>query len=182
MFIEAISGEKPVEKFCCKGIWFEVVSCPAAFWCRTLGYAQNCTDEPDIGGLLRKYQALCDVPKLGAVKPEWSCAISIDYWKNGESPRGMMFAQQVLTDKQDMRHDVYAMPESVFIRAANTAETAQAAFGRDACEVYELFGVIKDILDECGYVFGANGAQEIEMYNHGAGLCYAYVPVAHKNV
>ena len=104
MFVEAISGEKPVEKFCCKGIWFEVVSCPAVFWCGTLGYAQNCTDEPDIGGLLRKYQALCGVPKLDLAKPEWSCAISIDYWKNGESPRGMMFSQQVLTKELSSLH------------------------------------------------------------------------------
>lgn len=43
--------------------------------------------------------------------------------------------------------------------------------------MWELFGVIKDALDELGYRIGTNGAQEIEMYNHGAGLAYAYVPV-----
>ncbi len=39
-----------------KNIPFEVVRCPATIWCGTLGYASNCTDEPDIGALLKKYQ------------------------------------------------------------------------------------------------------------------------------
>lgn len=182
MFIEAVYGEKLKHEFCCKGIQFELVECPATVWCGTLGYAKNNTDEPDIDGLLEKYQAVCGVPKRERAMPEWSCAISIDYWKNGEAPRGMMFAQQVLTADQAIEHDVYTMPESLYIRVANTAETANAAFGKDSCEVYELFGVIKDVLDECGYAFGTSGAQEIEMYNHSAGLFYAYVPVVRKDV
>ena len=43
--------------------------------------------------------------------------------------------------------------------------------------MFELFGVIKDALNDLGYQVGTNGAQEIEMYNHGAGLAYAYVQV-----
>ena len=65
-----------------------------------------------------------------------------------------------------------------FIRIACTKEVSQAAFGKDECGVWELFGVIKDALNTLGYRFAENGAQEIEMYNHGAGLAYAYVPVA----
>ena len=181
MFNTAIYGEKLIRKFTCKNIPFEVVSCPATIWCGTLGYAPNCTDEPDIGALLQKYQELCDVLKVETANPEWSCAISINYWQEGAAPRGMMFAQQVLTEKQDSNHDVYTMPESLFIRVANTAETVKATFGKDSCELYELFGVIKDSLDENGYALGTNGAQEIEMYNHGAELFYAYVPVMRKD-
>ena len=123
-------------------------------------------DEPDIGALLKKYQKLCDIPKVEAANPEWSCAISINYWQEGAAPRGMMSAQQVLTEKQDSNHDVYIMPESLFIRVACTAETAKAAFDKNSCELHELFGVIKDSLDENGYVLGTNGAQEIEIYNY----------------
>ena len=92
----------------------------------------------------------------------------------------MIFGQQVLTEKQDANYDLYTMPESLFVRVANSAATARAAFDKDSCELYELFGLIKDSLEENGYVFGTNGAQEIEMYNHGAGLFYAYVPVMCK--
>lgn len=175
MFNVAICGETLVERFTCNTILFEVVSCPETVWCGTLGYAPNCTDEPDIGALLQKYQNLCGIPKRGIANPDWSCAVSIDYWQEGAAPRGMMFAQQALTREQDPAHDVYVMPESLFVRVANTAEAARAAFGRESCEVYELFGVIKDCLAVNGYAVATNGAQEIELYNHGAGLAYAYV-------
>ncbi|MBS5659645.1 MAG: hypothetical protein KHW79_00010 [Clostridiales bacterium] len=180
MFNTAVYGEKFINEFTYKNIPFEVVRCPATIWCGTLGYASNCTDEPDIGALLKKYQKLCDIPKVEAANPEWSCAISINYWQEGAAPRGMMFAQQVLTEKQDSNHDVYIMPESLFIRVACTAETAKAAFDKNSCELHELFGVIKDSLDENGYVLGTNGAQEIEIYNYEAGLFYAYVQVMRK--
>ena len=177
MFHASIYGEKLVAQYTYKNIPFEVVSCPATVWCGTLGYAPDCMEEPEIGSLLQKYQELCDIPKAKPAKPEWSCAISINYWQNGAAPRGMMFAQQVLTEEQELCHDIYTMPESLFIKATNSAETAKSAFGKDSCELFELFGVIKESLAETGYVLGTNGAQEIEMYNHSAGLFYAYVPV-----
>jgi len=182
MFYISIYGEKLIKEFTYKNIPFELVRCPATTWCGTLGYAPNCTEEPDIGALLQKYQELCHIPKVEPANPEWSCAISINYWQEGAAPRGMMFAQQVLTEKQNSNHDVFIMPESLFIRVANSPETAKVAFNKDSCELFELFGVIKDSLDETGYVLGTNGAQEIEMYNHGAGLFYAYVQVMPKDV
>lgn len=89
----------------------------------------------------------------------------------------MMFAQQVLTEKQDPNHDVYIMPASVYIRVKNTEEVARAAFNKDSCELHELFGVIKTFLVNTEYRLGTNGAQEIEMYNWHVGLSYAYVQV-----
>ena len=65
---------------------------------------------------------------------------------------------------------------------ASEAANFKAAFGKESCEVYELFGVIKDHLDEHGYDIGTNGAQEIEMYNHSAGISYAYVQVKQKEI
>ena len=88
-----------------------------------------------------------------------------------------MFAQQVLTAQQDAVYDVYEMPESLFVRVAPTRENAQAAFGRETCELYELFGVVRDALVTQGLEFNGSGAQETEMYNHAAGLSFAYVPV-----
>lgn len=180
MFVTSIRGEKLIKEVVCNNITFEVVSCPATIWCGALAYAPNCTDEPDIGGLLQRYQKCDAIAKEELANPEWSCAISINYWQEGGAPRGMMFAQQVLTEKQDVNHDVYTMPESLFIRVKNTAEVAQMAFNKDSCELYELFGVIKDLLASTDYVLGTNGAQEIEMYNWSAGLAYAYVQVMSK--
>ena len=111
MFYISIYGEKLIKEFTYKNIPFELVRCPATTWCGTLGYAPNCTEEPDIGALLQKYQELCHIPKVEPANPEWSCAISINYWQEGAAPRGMMFAQQVLTEKQNSNHDVFIMPE-----------------------------------------------------------------------
>ena len=54
-----------------------------------------------------------------------------------------------------------------------TPETARAAFDKDECGVWELFGVIKDFMSEVGYEFN-DCASEIEMY--GPDAAYAYVP------
>ena len=92
----------------------------------------------------------------------------------------MVFSQQVTSDEQNPVHDIYRMPESLYIRLLCTKEAAQDAFGQDGCKAFELFGVIKDALRDLEYQVGTNGAQEIEMYNHGAGLAYAYVQVEEK--
>ncbi len=185
MFTIAIHGETLVKAFTYNNIPMELVQVPATIWCGAIAYAPNLTDEPDIGGLLQKYQSLCHIPKEDRANPDWSCAISIDYWQDGAVPCGMMFAQQVLSDKQDPAHDLYRMPASLYIRAAGTKAVAQAAFGKEECELYELFGVIKEAMEAEGYVIGTNGAQEIEMNDHTKyGMpdrpCFAYVQVEKK--
>ena len=177
MFTTAIHGETLIKTILHNGIPMELLRVPPTIWCGSITYATNLTDEPDIPALLAKYQANCQYPKRHRANPEWDNCISIDYWQEGRVPRGMVFSQQVTSEEQDSAHDIYRMPESLYIRLACTKEAAQAAFGREECGVWELFGVIKDALDALGYRIGTNGAQEIEMYNHGAGLAYAYVPV-----
>ena len=177
MFITAVHGETLVKALTVNNIPLELVRCPATLWCGTAGYASEGADEPDIGALLEKYQSLCGIPKQEVALDDWSCCISINYWQEGAAPRGIFFGQQVLSTQQDARHDVYTMPESLYLRAAGNAAVAQAAFGRESCELYEIFGAIKDVMGKAGYVLGTNGAQEIELYNHGAGLSYAYVQV-----
>lgn len=182
MFVTAIHGEKFVKEYNYNGVSFEVMQCPATIWCGAVGYAPNCEEEPDIGGVLEKYQSSCQVVKKELANAQWDCAISINYWQEGAAPRGMMFGQQVMSAEQASVYDVYNMPESLFVRASNTAENAKAAFDKESCEVYELFGIIKDYLGEHGYDIGTNGAQEIEMYNHSAGISYAYIQVKQKEI
>lgn len=185
MFTTAIHGETLVKTIQYNNIPMELVQVPATMWCGSIAYASNLTDEPDIPALLQKFQNLCSVPKEDRANPDWSCCISIDYWQDGKVTRGMMFAQQVLSDKQDSAHDIYTMPESLYIRASGTKEVAQAAFGKDSCELWELFGVIKEAMEAEGYVIGKNGAQEIEIHDHTKyGMedrpCFAYVQVEKK--
>lgn len=180
MFTTAIYGETLVKELTFNDITMELLCVPETIWCGSIAYADNLTDEPDIPALLQKYQSLCHIPKQHRANPEWDNCISIDYWRAGAVPRGMVFSQQVLSEEQDPAHDIYRMPKSLYIRLAGTKEVAQKAFHRDHCDLWELFGIIKDALDSLGYQIGTNGAQEIEMYNHAQGLAYAYVQVEKK--
>ena len=168
MFTTAIYGETLVRTILHNNIPMELVHVPATMWCGSIAYASNLTDEPDIPALLAKYQANCRYPKLHRANPEWDNCISIDYWQDGAVPRGMVFSQQVTSDEQDPAPAIYRMPASVYIRRACTKEVSQAAFGKDECGVWALFGVIKSAMEEFGDRSGTNGTQEIEMYNHGA--------------
>ena len=177
MFTRAIYGETLVREIEFKGVQAELVRCPATIWCGVVGYASDCSDEPELEKLLRRYQLNCSIEKKERSNPEWSCAISIDYWRNGAVPRGMCFAQQVRSEVQDAAHDVYIMPASLYLRVAVTKENARTVFGKETCEGWELFGFLREVMKAAGYSVGSNGAQEIEMYNHGAGMAYAYVQV-----
>ena len=159
-----------------RGVRFEVVERTQSLWCGVLGYASNLTDEPDIGRLLEKYQSLVPVEKRGLVTPDWSGCISVGYWPSGGSPRGIMFMQQVDTAEQDERYDVYRTPASLYIRVHyDSAEIPQRLFGRDSCEVFDLYQPIHEVALKNGYVF--HSAEEIEFEYYGATSCYAYCAV-----
>ena len=168
----AIFGEKLIAEYKCGAYTFELVDCPEILWCGVLGYAPNLTDEPDIDGLLARYQKLCDIEKNGRCMEDWSGCISINYMRS-DLPCGMMFMQQVDTDTQSDEYDLYKTPAAQYFRLACTPEIARAAFDKDECGVWELFGVIKDFMSEVGYEFN-DRASEIEMY--GPDAAYAYVP------
>lgn len=177
VFTRAIYGEELVREIEFNGVLVELVRCPRTIWCGTVGYASDCSGEPDIEGLLKRYQAQCGIPKLERTNPDWSCCISIDYWKKGIGRRGICFAQQVLTEAQNAAHDVCILPESLYLRAAAMQANAAAVLGKEKCEAWELFGFLREAMNASGYSAGTNGAQEMEMYNHGAGMAYAYVQV-----
>ncbi|MDF2544356.1 MAG: hypothetical protein K0S47_4074 [Herbinix sp.] len=169
--------EKLMETIHYNGATFEVVERPEILWVGKIAYATNLTDEPDIGNLLRVYQELVPTPKLARIAPDWDAAISIDYWRDGHAPRGMMFAQETSDEKQADCYDIYKMPGSLFMRILNNEDAAKL-LGKEQCENWELFGLMKNtIMPSFGYKFNENGAQEIEYHNYKTNIFYAYVPV-----
>lgn len=158
MFTTAVYGESLIKELKHNDIPLELIHVPSTIWCGSIAVAPNLTEEPDITELLEKYQKNCRFPKQYCVNHDWSCAISINYWQEGKVPRGMVFAQQVATTEQNPIHDTYQMPQSLFVRLACTPQVAQIAFGRDRCEAWELFGIVKEALDDLGYQFAENGA------------------------
>lgn len=181
---EEYQMEKIIETITYMDVIFEVVKRPESIFCGKLAYASDLDSEPDIGKLLDDYRGAVSIPKEERIAPDWDGAISIDYWKGGTSPRGMMFAQEVASENQNEIYDIYKMPASLFMRVFHD-ENAAKALGREKCpcegkcEIWELFGLMKDIvMPKFGYRFNENGAQEFEYYNWSKyGTGFAYVPV-----
>lgn len=89
----------------------------------------------------------------------------------------MMFGQETYSEKQADCYDIYKMPASLFIRILNNSGAAKL-LGKENCETWELFGVIKGtIMPQNGYKFNENGAQEIEYHNYKTNIWYAYIPI-----
>lgn len=170
-------NEKLIKVITHNGVNFELVERPEVTWVGKVAYAPNLTDEPDIGKLLKEYQELVGIEKKELINPEWDAAICIDYWRNGATPRGMMFGTESYTEEQAECYDVYKMPPSLFIRVLNNTVAAKL-LGKEQCENWELFEFMKNtILPENSYKFNDNGAQEIEYHHYHSGTFYAYIPV-----
>jgi len=119
---ELLQHEKRVETIQCNGAVFEVVERPETIWVGTISYANNHFDEPDMGALLKRYQDLVFVaPKEDRINPDWDAAISINYRKHGEAPKGMMYAQETYSaEKQDERYDLFTQPGGLWIESPIT--------------------------------------------------------------
>lgn len=170
-------NEKLINVITYDGVNFEIVERPEVIWVGKIAYATNLTDEPDIPKLLKEYQELISIEKKELINPEWDAAISIDYWRNGSTPRGMMFGTETYTEEQPECYDVFRMPPSLFMRILNNDDAARLV-GKDRCENWELFVFMKNtILPLHNYKFNDNGAQEVEYHHYKSGTFYAYIPI-----
>lgn len=108
--------ETLVQTITCKGVVFEVVERPDVLWVGCVDYAENNTDESDIGAALKRYrEELVGIPKQDLVHPDWSAALSINYG-NDNKPCGLMFAQETYSDKQDERYDLFIQTGGLWLR------------------------------------------------------------------
>lgn len=172
-----IKNEKLIEVVKYDNVNFEIVERPEVLWVGKVANAQNLTDEPNISKLLKEYQKLISTEKKELINQEWDAAISIDYWRNGDTPRGMMFGAETYTQEQSDCYDVFKMPSSLFMRVLNNTDAARL-LEKDKCENWELFVFMKKtVIPEHGYKFNENGAQEYEYQHYKSGTFYAYIPV-----
>lgn len=175
----AITTESVVDTIKYGDVTFELINLPETIFAGKCAYANDLVSEPDIGKLLNEVRSgnlLSHVNEPAS--PGWDAAVSIDYWRDGIVPRGMMFARETVTDEQLSSIDVYKMPPSMFMRVFND-ENAAKMLNKSHCDIWELFGLMKEtVMPANGYKFCENGAQEFEYYNwslYKSG--FAYVPV-----
>ena len=169
--------EKLIETFTVGKAVFEIFDRPEVLWVGTLAWAENNHDEPDIDALLKKFQAMCEVPKLERMNPDWSAGISINYSLNGKAPRGTMFGQETWSNQQDSRYDMFTQPAGLYLRVRQD-KYAKKLLGKKHFDSGELYAAMADAAARHGYRRAAGNPIEIYYHDHANGTAeYAYVSV-----
>ena len=169
-----MSFEKLIENINYNGLSIEVVERPEFVWVGVVEYAQH--GEPDIGKIIKTYHEVMVTPKNEPLNPDWTAAISIDYWREDGAPLGWMMAQETKTDEQDSCYGLYKVPSSLFMRVLNNETTAKIIGNEKKSADYELFGLLGNVMAENGYIRNKNGAQEFEYFGPND-VSYVYMPV-----
>jgi len=116
--------EKLVETITYKGVEFEVVERPDVLWVGCARYASNNTDEPNMDGVLKRYQKLCKkAPYREKVNPDYSACLNINF-STSEKPCGMMYACEFYPDQQHEKFDLFTQPGGLWLRVRNDEKAA----------------------------------------------------------
>ena len=179
-------SEKLIQTISYKGVDFEVVERPDVLWVGCVDYANNNTDESDIGATLKRFQGLVEpAPIKEKINPDWSAALSINYTCS-DKPCGIMFGNESHTDKQDERYDLLTQPGGLWLRIRNDKNAAMACFGREKAEPWEYFAgeqvPLLSAAKENGYMQNPDVHIQIEYhchaeYNTPPHTNFAYIPV-----
>jgi len=172
-----------------KGIAFELVERPDVLWVGCVDYAENNTDESDIGATLKRFQTLVGtVPINNKINPDWSASLSIHY-TCADKPCGIMFANETYAGEQDTRYDTLTQPGGLWLRVRNDADAATKLLGKESAEPWEYFAgtqaPLQSAASENGYVQNSDIPIQVEYHCHAeygnpTHTNYAYIPVCRK--
>jgi len=181
--------EKLVELIRYKGVEFEVVQRPDVLWVGCVDYAENNTDESDIQGTLKRFQALTKDFDEGQdtrerMCPDWSAALSINY-SCKDKPCGIMFANETWSAQQDERFDVFTQPGGLWLRVRNDKKAARKLLGKKKAEPYEYFAraqALQKAAEANGYRQNPDVHVQVEYHCHAEygqknHSNYAYIPI-----
>jgi hypothetical protein len=168
-----------------KGVEFEIIERPDVIWVGCVDYANNNSDESDIGNTLKRYrEELIEVPKQELINSGWSASLSINYGCD-DKPCGIMFAQETYSNKQDKRYDLFTQPCGLWLRVSITAETDASLLGRGSHGSWEYFGVLNTVAEENGYKQNPDVHIQVEYHYHAEydtppHTNFAYIPILRK--
>jgi hypothetical protein len=127
--------EKLIEVITYQGVEFEVVERPDVLWVGRVKYASNNTNEPNMDGVLKRYQRLCKkAPYQRKVNPDYSACLSINF-STCEKPCGLMYACEFYPGQQHKGFDLFTQPGGLWLRVRND-EKAAALCGYDGAEPF----------------------------------------------
>ena len=170
-------SEKLVETFTVGKAVFEVFDRPEVLWVGTLAWADNNHDEPDTGALLKKYQSLVySHPQREFRNPGWSAGISINYCLGGRAPRGMLFAAETWSAKQDSCYDVFTQPAGLYFRM-RLDKHARKLIGKKNDDGAQ-YALMEKVAAQHGYRRALGNPIEMFYHDHENGTAaYAIIPV-----
>ena len=179
--------EKLIQTITFKGVEFDVVERPDVLWVGCVNYANNNTNESDINTTLNRYrEELIEIVKQDLINPDWSASLSINYGYN-DKPKGVMFAQETYSDKQDKRYDLFKQSGGLWLRVLHD-KSIEALLDRESDEQRnyfgsrDLFALLRNVASENGYRPNPDVHVEVEYschteYNTSPSRNYAYIPI-----
>jgi len=178
--------ERLIQTIIYKSVEFEVVERLDVIWVGCAAFSGNNTAPPffdDDTALIRRYQALIDVPKQELICPDWSAAISINF-DCGDKPSGIMFAQETYSENQDGSYDLFTQMGGLWLRMLNN-ENAARLLGKQNPAPYEYFAesqIMQCAAKENGFRQNSGVHVQIEYschaeYNTPPHKNYAYIPI-----
>lgn len=172
--------ETLVQTFDYHGIRVDLLEWTDTLWCGKIGYAQNCTDEPDVEQIATSFPHDA-IPNDR--EPGWNVCITINYLSHNR-PSGVMFGFLVSTAEQPECFDLVRFPSAQYMRIRICDETAKYLDREPwlgGIPPYDWIGEL--IAPHLGYTYGEDILPIFEYYGdyhpveNYPQVCYLYVPV-----
>ena len=173
--------ENLIKTYDYNGIAVDLVEWSGTVWCGKIGYAEDCTGEPNVEKIMEDFMSASGTPN--GREEHWDICMSVNYLSD-ERPSGVMFGFLVEAEVQPDNYDIYKVPAAKFLRIRMCDETAKA-LGREPWKggipPYHWIG--EQIAPRLGYTYGSDTLPIIEYYGYfdpEAGAheyCFLYVPV-----
>jgi len=183
-------AEKPVKTIIYKKVELEIVERSDVLWMGCIDYAVNNTDESDIGATLERFQSLVkDITDENEVRelmcPDWSAALSINY-RCGDKPCGIMFGNEVYSDRQSGGFDLFTQPGGLWLRVRGSRQAARKLLDKKkTAGPFEYFSALRAAAGANGYQQNPGVPVEVEYHCHAQygkrrHMSYAYIPITEE--
>jgi len=184
--------EKPVKSIIYRKVELEIVERPDVLWMGCVDYAANNTDESDICATLERFQGLVKEIEEGTPEdprelmcPDWSAALSINYTCD-DMPCGIMFGNEVYSDRQNGGFDLFTQPGGLWLRVRDGRRATHKLLGKKKIEgLFEYFSALRAAAGANGYQQNPGVPVQVEYHCHAQygkrhHTSYAYIPITEK--
>lgn len=180
--------ETLIETIKYQGLDFEIIERPDVFWVGSMGFHEE-NKNADPSQLIDKIHPLWDEyfreeimndKVIEPVNPTANGVLTFNM-KHNDLPNGMMIGHETYSSAQNPKYNLYAQPAGLYIRLKIDNISAKL-IGKEKCEAYELYGVMKNIAKQNGYeeyypIVNGISLMDVEYHDGAPESIYAYIPI-----